>query len=159
MRATPFICSSGLPPHLTGASKSALCPFAVSNSKPRERGGRVASKTCEDFGGVTLGLNLVVDLLDLAAGRDDEGSALDAHHLLAVHVLLFVDTVGFGRGPVLVRQQGERQIVLLFEFRQRRGLVRRDPDDRRALPAERLDLVAELAGRSEERRVGKESRS
>src|ERR1017187_1482555 len=104
------------------------------------------SEPFEDFRRVTLGLDLVVDFLDRAVQADDEGGALDAHHLLAVHVLLFIDAVGFGGGPVLVRQQGERQIVLLFEFRLRRWLVRRDPNDRRALLAERLDFVAELAG-------------
>src|ERR1017187_1652210 len=105
-----------------------------------------ASETFEDSRRVTPGLYLVVNLLDRAVRADDEGSALDAHHLLAVHVLLFIDAVGFGGDPVLVRQQGERQIVLLFEFRLCRWLVRRDPDDRRALLAERLDFVAELAG-------------
>src|ERR1039457_3071051 len=47
-----------------------------------------ASETFEDFRRVTLGLDLVVDFLDRAVRADDEGGALDAHHLLAVHVLL-----------------------------------------------------------------------
>src|ERR1035438_3407465 len=36
MKATPSICSSELPKRSTGALKSALSPFAASNSKRRE---------------------------------------------------------------------------------------------------------------------------
>src|ERR1017187_2336953 len=104
----------------TPLARGLLAPeFCRMCSPPRR-----ASEPFEDFRRVTLGLDLVVDFLDRAVRADDEGGALDAHHLLAVHVLLFIDAVGFGGGPVLVRQQGERQIVLLFEFRLRRWLVR-----------------------------------
>src|ERR1035437_9513594 len=44
-----------------------------------------ASEPFEDFRRVTLGLDLVVDLLDRAVRADDEGSALDAHHRSEEH--------------------------------------------------------------------------
>src|ERR1019366_6723653 len=118
-------------PRPTPPSACWPCKMPISLSRQRYRASaHLRSEPREDFGGVPFGLDLAVDLLDLAVGADDEGGALDAHHLFAVHIFLFIDAVGFGRGLVLVRQKSERQIELLLEFRLRRGLIRRDADHR-----------------------------
>src|SRR6185369_7904298 len=83
----------------------------------------------EDLGGVALGFHLVVDLLDPAIGAYDEGGALDAHHLLAVHVLLLPDAVGLGGGLVFVGKEGEGEVILRLEFRLGGGLVGGYPED------------------------------
>src|SRR5258707_15800067 len=66
--------------------------------------------------GMPLGFDFRKNLRDAAVFSDDERGALDAHDLLAVHVLLFVNTVSLGRGFIDVAEQGERQIELLLEF-------------------------------------------
>src|SRR5262249_5357681 len=65
--------------------------------------------------GVTGGLDVRKNLLDVAIGADHERRTRNAHHFFAVHVLFLQDTVS-GRGLLLhVAQQRERQAMLEFE--------------------------------------------
>ena len=61
-------------------------------------------------------LHLVEDVGDLAIRADDEGSALDAHHLLAIHFLFLHDAEGVGDLLILVGQQGVGQIVFFLKL-------------------------------------------
>ena len=61
-------------------------------------------------------LHLVEDVGDLAIRADDEGSALDAHHYLAIHILFLHDAEGAGNLLIFVGQQGIGQIVFFLEL-------------------------------------------
>jgi len=93
---------------------------------------------------MTCGFNVGEGLLDSAILADQEGGARNAHHLLAVHVLLFENAVGPRDFLVDVAQQRERQPVLGFETRLRRRRVRRDAQHYRVLLLEMLDGVTKL---------------
>ena len=79
---------------------------------------------------VVVGLRrgLLDHVRDLALGIDDEGRALDAHVLLAVHGLLDPGAVEVGNRVVGVGEQGEVEPVLAGELRDRLDRVRRDAD-------------------------------
>ena len=70
----------------------------------------------QHFFGVAVGLDVLEDVGDFAVGADEEGSAGDALHLLAVHVLLFDHAKLVGDGLVLVGQERVRQLVLVLEL-------------------------------------------
>ena len=70
----------------------------------------------EDFFGVTFRFHLVEDVSDLAIRADDEGSTLNAQHLLAIHILFLHDAEGVGSFLILIGQQGIRQIVFFLKF-------------------------------------------
>jgi len=53
---------------------------------------------------------------NLAVGADDERCALDAHYLLAIHVLFFDHPECIGDFLIHVGEQGIGQIVFILEF-------------------------------------------
>ena len=63
-----------------------------------DRGAERISTTASTSAAWPSGFTLGKTLLDRAVRADDEGGALDPHHLLAVHVLLFEHPVGLGDG-------------------------------------------------------------
>jgi hypothetical protein len=65
---------------------------------------------------VAVGFDLGEDAGDLALGINDEGSALDAHHLFAVHVLLFDHAVGVADFLIGVGEERVGQVVLVLEL-------------------------------------------
>ena len=92
---------------------------------------------------------------DLALAVDDEGRALDAHVLLAVHRLLDPHAVLLEHFVARVADQVELQLVLLVELLQLRRLVRRNSNDDRAGLVVFLLAIADAAGlRRAARRVG-----
>jgi len=79
-----------------------------------------------------------------AGGVDEEGAALDALHLLAVHDLVLDDAEHVAELFLGVRDQLERQLEVLLEAVVRRHVVARDPEQHRAGPDEFLVMIAEL---------------
>ncbi len=80
-----------------------------------------------------------------ALAVDQEGAALDAHHLAAVHVLLLPDAEQRGDRVVLVRAQLERELQLVPEPGVRLQRVGRDAEDAGPRPAEGRGEIAEVA--------------
>jgi len=72
-------------------------------------------------------LDACEDLLDLAVRANNERSARYADHFLAVHVLLFENTVSLGDFLVDIAQQRKRQFVFLLEPSLRARCIGRDP--------------------------------
>ncbi len=65
---------------------------------------------------VSVGFDLVEYVLDLPVRADQESRSLDSERLLSVHVLLFDHVVSLADLLVDVREQRERQTILLFEL-------------------------------------------
>ncbi len=125
------------------------CPtwnLRATRRQPARLAAPPALKGGEDLRGVAGGLHFFEDVLDTAVGADQERGALHAEVLAAIHTFLFPDAVGFGGGMVGVGNQGERQVVLGFEFRLRRGIVGRGADHDRAVFVEGFGVLTELDG-------------
>jgi hypothetical protein len=95
--------------------------------------------------GVTVGLHVLEDVGDLALRADQEGGTGDAHHLLAIHVLLLDDAELVGDGLVLVGEESVRQFVLVLELLLGGRCVGRDAEYGDAGPGEFCVCVAEPA--------------
>ena len=65
---------------------------------------------------MAFGLHFGEDVGDAAVRADDEGSALNAHHFVAVHVLLFDHAKSFADLLIGIGEQGVRQVVLSLEL-------------------------------------------
>ena len=83
---------------------------------------------------------------NLAVGPDDEGGALHAHELAAVHRFFFPNAVSRADSLILVHQEREREAVLGLEDRMGFGRVRADAQDDDLALGERVVAVAEIAG-------------
>ena len=95
--------------------------------------------------GVAVRLNVLEDVGDFALRADQERSPGDAHHLLAIHVLLFDHTELVSDGLVLVGEKRVRQFVLVLEFLLSGRCVGRDAEYGNAGPGELSICVAEPA--------------
>ena len=92
-----------------------------------------------------LRLDLFENVLDLSVWTDEERGPGDAHHLLAVHVLLDQHTVSDGYLFLGIGQQGERQALLVGEFFLRRRGIRGDAKQHGACLLNLFICVAEPA--------------
>src|SRR5215213_4399038 len=92
-----------------------------------------------------VGLDAPHDVGDVALGIDQERRPLDAHVRLAVELALAPDAVAFGNVVVGIRQQRERQAVLLLELHVRRLVVRADAEDDGPSLAEGVEVVPDPA--------------
>src|SRR5688572_5776076 len=99
----------------------------------------------QNFTGVPLDADLAPFAADRALRVDQEGAALDAHHLATVHVLLLPGTEQRGHRVILVRAELEREIHLVLEFSVRLERIRRDAEYPRAGAPEGGREVAEVA--------------
>ncbi|MNT00540.1 hypothetical protein D3C72_1349760 [compost metagenome] len=79
-----------------------------------------------------------------AIGVDQKGAALNASHLLAIHILLLDDAEQIAHGFVGVGDEGERKFVLGLEVLMRLQRVARDTDDHGAGRQEFGVQVAEV---------------
>ncbi|HKW96659.1 MAG TPA: hypothetical protein VJN43_02950 [Bryobacteraceae bacterium] len=93
---------------------------------------------------MALRLDLRENFFDFPVPADHKSGALDAHHFLTVHVLLFQDAISRSSFLVDVAKQRERQLVLGLEARLRGRGVGRDTDDRCPLLFKLLDGVTKL---------------
>jgi hypothetical protein len=93
---------------------------------------------------MSVGLDLVKHLGDLALGVDYERAALDAHVLAPVHTFFLPHPIRLGDGVVGVGNQRVRQAVLVRELRLRVRFVRGDADDLRVVLREAFRGVAKL---------------
>src|SRR6478672_2545493 len=103
------------------------------------------AEVAAELGHVAGRLDVVERVRDLALLVDDEGRADDALDGLAVELLLTPGAVGGVDREVLVAQQRDGEVVVLAELRELGRLVLGDPDDLVAVPAERLEGLAEVA--------------
>src|SRR6187431_2959213 len=103
------------------------------------------SRSFEHLGRMPLGAHLAPLAAHGSRGVDQEGAALDAHHLAAVHVLLPPDAELRGDRVVLVGAQLEGEPHLLLELPVRLERVGRDAEDTRARAPEFRREVAEVA--------------
>ncbi len=72
---------------------------------------------------MTVGLYFLEDVLDLALWADHESGPGNAHHLLAVHVLLDQYAIGYGDLLVGISEQCKGQTLLVGEFSLRRRSI------------------------------------
>ena len=100
---------------------------------------------CQHLFGVAVRLHVLEDVRNLALGSDQEGSTGDAHHLLAVHVLLLDDAELVGDRLLLVGEERVRQFVLILEFLLGGRRVGRDAKHGNAGSGELCICVAEPA--------------
>lgn len=75
---------------------------------------------------MAFGFHLAESLLQLSIRADHERAPLDAHHLLAVHVLFLPDFESLGDFLFGIGEQCEVQFVFVREFLLRFGFIRRD---------------------------------
>src|SRR5690606_18481048 len=94
---------------------------------------------------MAIHLHLAPLLAQHAVGVDEEGAALDAHDLSAVHVLLADDVEHAAHLAVLVGQEPEGKAFLLAELLVGFQAVARDAEDDGVAAAEAADAVAEGA--------------
>ena len=94
---------------------------------------------------MAFGFDLAEDVGDLAVVADEERCALDAHDLLAVHVLLFDHAEGVADLLVGVGEQSEGEIVLLLELLLGFGFIGGDAENDEAGLLEFCVRVAEPA--------------
>src|SRR5690625_5892804 len=73
--------------------------------------------------------NLAPFLAQDAVGIDQEGAALYAEHLATVHVLFLDDVEQLADLLIGIRQELERQLVLLLDTSLRTQCIARDADD------------------------------
>ena len=94
---------------------------------------------------MAFGLHIIEDLRDLPV-LDHKSCPRHAHHLLAVHILFFHDTVLIGDFFIGVGQQGEIEIELFLELRLGLRGVGRNAENGDALLRELLRRIAKFAG-------------
>src|SRR6185369_40246 len=95
---------------------------------------------------VAVDADLLPHLAHGSRGVDQEGRALDAHGLLAVHVLLAPGAIGFGDLVIGVGEEGEVEGVLVAELAVTRHVVGGDAEDHGVLGPYLGAAVAEGAG-------------
>src|SRR5246127_1909234 len=76
---------------------------------------------------------------------DQEGAALDAHILAAIHALFDPDAVFFADIGARIGSEDERELMLLLELVMRSDRVLRDPDNHRSRAAIVCERVAKPA--------------
>src|SRR5215208_7723183 len=106
---------------------------------------RLGRKSGKHLVDMRVGLDAPHDVGDVALGIDQERRALDAHVRLAVELALAPDAVAFGNLVVGIRQQRERQAVLLLELHVRRFVIRADAEDDGPSLAEGVEVVPDPA--------------
>ena len=99
---------------------------------------------------MTFGLHLVEPCGHFAVRTDQVGGARNAHVLLAIHGFFLPRSIGGAQlrrlaGGGLVREQGERQLVLLDEFHMARGAVWAHAEDFNTCLAQLRPTVSEGA--------------
>src|SRR5580658_1242030 len=109
------------------------------------RAGNSTLQRGQYLSGVAGRLDLGEDLLDLTLLVDHEGGALDAHYLLAVHILLLPHAVSFHDLLIYVAQQRIWQPLVRFEGGLRLGRVLGNAEHHYALLFKFLERVAKLA--------------
>src|SRR5882724_12262712 len=100
----------------------------------------------QHVGDVAGDLHLAPEAADHALAIDQEGGALQAHILAAVHTLLDPGAVGLGGLAVGIAGEHEGQGVLLLELVVAGDAVARHADDGGVDAAEILHVVTEVAG-------------
>jgi hypothetical protein len=65
---------------------------------------------------MSVRLDLLKDMNDLAVRSNEEGGALDSHYLLAVHILLFHHAILVRDLLVRIGEQWVGKFVLVLEF-------------------------------------------
>ena len=101
---------------------------------------------CQDFLGVAFRFDFGEDLEQRLVGTNKKSSALDAHNLLAVHVLFLEHPKLIAHDFVYICEEWIRQVELLAEFALGLRGVARNAQDNGAGLLEFLEGVAKSAG-------------
>lgn len=112
-------------------------------SRHRDLFGLQGGQRTQDFFDMSLYLDLGKDFLDVRILPDDEGSALNSHDRLAVHVFFFVDAIGREHILVRIRQQRHVQIILFAKFLLLADVVGADAEDDGIRFIELIDRIPE----------------
>lgn len=100
----------------------------------------------ENLFGVAFRFNLSPDVGDGSVGGDEKRGALDAHHLLTVHILFLEHVEELGDLFVGISEQGVRERVFFLELLLRLRSIRGDAEDGESGAGELAVMVAEAAG-------------
>src|ERR1700737_2135324 len=107
-----------MPPASYRGSIAEVCNRLCSRGDPVTLRHALSSlvQVCQHFLTMPLRLHFRKYMLDPAVRPDDERSAGDPHHFLAIHVFLLYHSKSFGNFLVDIGQQAERKVELLLEF-------------------------------------------